>query len=185
MKAYIFLAQGFEEIEAVTPIDILRRAAIETVTVSITETNIVTGAHNISIITDKLFHEIVVTSEDYLILPGGMPGTANLMAHEELTNLIKNQYEENGQLAAICAAPSFFGKLGFLQGKEAISYPGFEKNLIGANISTKTVVKSGNILTAKALGVAISFSLNIVENIKGKETADKIANDICVDNNND
>lgn len=179
MKAYIFLAEGFEEIEAVTPIDILRRASIETITVSISASNAVTGAHGISFIADKLFHQIVVANEDYLILPGGMPGTANLMAHSGLNELIQKQYNNNQQMAAICAAPSFFGKLGFLEGKEAISYPGFEKNLIGAIISEKNVVKADNIITAKALGVSIPFSLQIVETIKGKAIADKIAAEIC------
>lgn len=178
MKAYIFLAEGFEEIEAIAPIDILRRAEIEVVTVSISEHSKVTGAHNIPVFADKLFSEIPVEADDYLILPGGMPGTAHLMAHEGLNALVKKQYDSGKPMAAICAAPSLLGKLGLLKGKEAISYPGFEENLLGAKISDKTVVQSGNIITAKAPGVAIPFALKIVETLKGKEVADKVAGEI-------
>lgn len=179
MKAYIFLAEGFEEIEAITPIDVLRRAEIETVTVSISNNKIVTGAHNISVESDMLFSEIEVCDDDYLILPGGMPGTANLIAHEELNMLVKTHCDKEKEIAAICAAPSLLGKLGILEGKEAISYPGFEKNLLGAKISEKTVVKSDNIITAKGPGVAISFALKIVETIKGKDVADDVALKMC------
>ena len=179
MRAYIFLAEGFEEIEAITPIDVLRRADVEVVTVSISNNKMVTGAHNISVESDKLFSEIEVSADDYLILPGGMPGTANLMAHEELNKLVKKQYDSGKEIAAICAAPSLLGKLGILEGKEAISYPGFEKNLVGATISEKTVVKSDNIITAKGPGVAILFALKIVETIKGKDVANDVAQKMC------
>ncbi|VBB48228.1 DJ-1 family protein [uncultured Paludibacter sp.] len=179
MKAYIFLADGFEEIEAITPMDVLRRAEIKVVTVSISNNKVVTGAHNIPVMADKLFTEINVSGDDYLILPGGIPGTANLMAHEGLNKLVKKQYDAGKEVAAICAAPSLLGKLGILEGKEAISYPGFEKNLIGAKISDKTVVKSENIITAKGPGVAIAFALKIVETIKGKTVADNVANGMC------
>lgn len=179
MKALIFLAEGFEEMEAITPLDILRRAGIETLTISISNKKEVIGAHQIKIIADKIIDEISVVENDYLILPGGMPGTSNLMAHEGLNTLIKKHYEAGKEVAAICAAPSLFGKLGLLQGKEAISYPRTEKNLVGAKISEKNVVKSQNILTAKGPGVAIAFALKIVETIKGKIVADKIAMDLC------
>lgn len=179
MKAYIFLANGFEEIEAIAPIDILRRAGIEIETVSISNQKKVTGAHNIPIVADKLFSEINVAVDDFLILPGGMPGTSNLMAHKELNELLKKQHDAGKNIAAICAAPSLLGKLGILEGKEAISYPGFEKNLLGAKISDKTVVKSGNIITGKGPGVAISFALKIVEIIRGKNMAKEVATALC------
>lgn len=179
MKAYIFLAEGFEEIEAITPIDILRRADIETITVSVSDNKLVTGGRNITLIADCLFAEISIENTDYIILPGGMPGTDNLMAHEGLNKVIKKHYDAGSELAAICAAPSVFGKLGLLEGKEAISYPGYEKNLTGAKLSTHTVVKAENIITAKGIGVAIPFALRIVETVKGKKLADKIAHDIC------
>ena len=179
MKAYIFLAEGFEEIEAITPVDILRRANIDTVTVSTSTDKMVKGAHGITVEADKLFSEIKFSSEDYLILPGGMPGTTNLMTHEGLNNLIKSHYNAGSRVAAICAAPSLLGKLGVLNGREAIVYPGYEKNLIGAKISEKTIVESDNVLTAKGLGVAIDFSLKIVEIIKDKAVANSIATSIC------
>lgn len=178
MKAYIFLAEGFEEAEAMIPVDILRRADIEIDTVSVTGEKIVTSSHRVPVVADKLFSEITVKADDYLILPGGMPGTTHLMAHEGLNLLIKKHYDAGNEVAAICAAPSVLGKLGILEGKEAIVFPGFEHNLLGATISTKSVVKSDNVITGKGMGVAIPFALKIVETIKGKETADKVKNAI-------
>ncbi|MGC3978315.1 MAG: DJ-1/PfpI family protein [Paludibacteraceae bacterium] len=182
MKALIFLADGFEEIEAITPIDILRRAGIDVVTISITDSKIVTGAHHIDVIADMFFSEAKIEDKDYLILPGGMPGTSNLMAHEELNKLVKKQVDNGKEIAAICAAPSLLGKLGLLEGKEAIVYPGFEKNLTGARISNRSVVKCDNIITAKGLGVAIPFALKIVETIKGRAIADKVKDALCLEN---
>lgn len=178
MKAYIFLAEGFEEGEAIIPVDILRRANIEIDTVSVTGEKIVTSSHKVPVIADKLFSEITVEADDYLILPGGLPGTTNLMEHKELNELLKKHYDAGNEVAAICAAPSVLGKLGILEGKEAIVYPGFENNLLGATISKKSVVKADNIITARGVGVAIPFALKIVETIKGKETADKVKNAI-------
>lgn len=180
MKAYIFLAEGFEEIEAIAPLDILRRAEIETITVSITSVATVNGAHCIPIVADTLFSEIQIADDDFLILPGGMPGTTHLMEHTQLNQLVKLHTEKGNAIAAICAAPSLLGKLNLLHGIEAISYPGFEQNLIGAIISEQSVVKSNNIITGKGPGVAISFALKLVETIKGKDVADRIASQICM-----
>ena len=137
MKVYLFLADGFEEIEAITPIDIFRRAGIEVTTISISEEKMVLGAHNIPIVTDKLFTEVDFNDNDLLYLPGGMPGTRNLQAHEGLKNLLIKQAGENKKIAAICAAPSILGGLGLLEGKEAICYPGFEDQLEGAILSKR------------------------------------------------
>jgi len=176
---YIFLADGFEEIEAITPIDLFRRAKLDVVTVSVTGKNEVNGAHGIKIQADKKFEEIEFDPKNLLLLlPGGQPGTDHLNAHDGLKKLLKSQYENNGLLAAICAAPLVLGGLGFLQDKEAICYPGVESSLTGAVISGKEVVKSGNIITSKGLGVAINFSLKIIEEIRGKAVADKIASSI-------
>ncbi len=178
MKVLVFLADGFEEIEAIVPIDIFRRAGIETTTVSISENKLVRGTHNIMVMADSLFNEMDFSEIDLLYLPGGMPGTRNLDEHVELKKLIQLQAAGNRKIAAICAAPSILGKMNLLNGKEAICYPGFEDKLYRAILSKDKVVKSGNISTAKGAGVALKFALKIVEDLKGKEAADKIAESI-------
>jgi 4-methyl-5(b-hydroxyethyl)-thiazole monophosphate biosynthesis len=175
MKVFIFLADGFEEIEAIAPIDIFRRANVEVVTVSISANKRVIGAHNVSVLADCLFSETDFSNNDLLFLPGGMPGTKNLDAHEGLKQLLQRQADKVKNIAAICAAPSILGKMNLLKDKEAICYPGFEDQLYGAILSKDKIVKSGNISTAKGAGVAIQFALKLVEELKGKETADKIA----------
>jgi len=180
MKAYIFLADGFEEIEAIAPIDIFRRAKIEVTTVSISENRIVQGAHGIPVIADYLFTETDFSDNDILYLPGGMPGTKNLDAHNGLKTLISKQMSENKNIAAICAAPSILGKMNLLNGKEAICYPGFENQLCGAILSKNKIVKSENIYTAKGAGVAVQFALKLVEELKGREVAQELANSICL-----
>jgi len=174
-KVFIFLADGFEEIEAIAPIDIFRRADIAVQTVSITADKVVRGAHNISVLADSLFSETDFSENDLLFLPGGMPGTKNLDEHEGLKKLLKKQADESKNIAAICAAPSILGKMKLLAGKEAICFPGYENQLTGAILSDKKIVKSGAISTAKGAGVAIEFALKLVEELKGKETADRIA----------
>lgn len=179
MKAYVFLAEGFEEIEAIVPIDILRRADIEVVTISISTSKEVCGAHNIIVLADCLFSETEFSNNDLLLLPGGMPGTKNLDAHNGLKDLLRKQAEEGKKIAAICAAPSILGKMGLLEGKEAICYPGYEDQLQGATLSENKIVKSGAIITAKGAGVAVEFALKLIEELKGKATADRIADMIC------
>ncbi|MFA5046145.1 MAG: DJ-1 family glyoxalase III [Paludibacter sp.] len=179
MKAFVFLADGFEEIEAIAPIDILRRADVEVITVSVSAVKTVRGAHGISVIADQLFSEADFSIMDLLILPGGMPGTANLDAHPGLKKLIRTHIEQNKKTGAICAAPSIPGKMGLLEGKEAICYPGFENQLLGATLSEKKVVKSGEIITAKGAGVALEFALKLVEELKGKVVADRVSDSIC------
>ena len=174
-KVFIFLADGFEELEAIAPIDILRRADIPVVSVSLTDSKIVIGAHRIQLIADQLFSETVFSDNAFLVLPGGGEGTRNLAAHKQLNELLLHQFERNKNLAAICAAPSVFGNLGILSGKEATCYPGFEEKLVGAEISDQTIVKSENIITAKGPGVAIQFALKIVETLKSSELAHEIA----------
>jgi len=177
-RAFIFLADGFEELEAIAPIDILRRADIPVVTVSVSDSRMVTGAHNLTLMADQLFSETDFSDNAMLILPGGGVGTKNLAAHKPLNELLLRQFEKNKNLAAICAAPSVFGNLGFLAGKEAVCYPGYEEKLVGAVLSDKSVVKSDNIITAKGAGVAIPFALKIVETLKGSELAHEIAKQI-------
>jgi protein deglycase len=178
----IFLADGFEEIEGLTVVDLLRRAGIQIDTISIMKRKEITGAHDIIVMADKLFED--VTSEEYcmLILPGGMPGTKNLGAHEGLVRLLKQYADENKLISAICAAPSVLGDNGILKGKRAICYPGFEERLEGAVITEQSVVKDGNIITSQGMGTAMDFGLAIIERLIDKETALKIKTSICYKN---
>ncbi len=176
MRILLFLAEGFEEIEAVAPIDVFRRAGINVTTVSVSDKLTVTGAHGIGVNADVIFEKADLSGDFLIYLPGGMPGTTNLDNHTGLKKLIEKQAAKGATIAAICAAPSILGKMGLLKEKEAICYPGFESFLTDAKISSSTIVKSGNILTAKGPGVAIPFALKIVEELKGKDTAQQVAN---------
>ncbi len=173
-KIAVQLAEGFEEIEAVTIIDILRRAELEVIVISITEKLEVTGSHNIKIIADQLFENTNYKTIDMIVLPGGMPGSINLNNHAGLKKEIV-EFSKNGkQLAAICAAPLVFGELGILKNKNATCYPGFENRLEGATTTGNNIELAGNIVTGKGAGVAMEFSLKIIEIFKGKEFADEL-----------
>lgn len=173
-KVYIFLAEGFEEVEALMTVDLLRRAGIDLQMVSITGNKQVTGSHHIKIEADKLYEEIEPQEADMLILPGGMPGTRNLAAHEGLCSWLKAFGQEGKGLAAICAAPSVLGANGLLEGKKAVCFPGFEGELTGAEVLAAPAVRDGNVVTAKGLGAAVEFSLAIVETLISKEKAMEI-----------
>ena len=177
---YLFLASGFEEIESIVVIDILRRSNMEITIVSIEKQLEVTGSHHITIKTDVIFENVIFENIEWLILPGGMPGTTNLNKHEKLKEIIKKHYEKGGSIAAICAAPLILGAMNLLQGKSAICYPGYESHLKGALLSHEKVVDAGNIVTAKGAGVTIPFALKIVEKSKGMDKAQEIANKIML-----
>lgn len=174
-KAALFLANGFEEIEALGTTDILRRAEISVTTVSVTGDLKVIGAHQIPVIADALFEETDFSIIDVLILPGGMPGASNLNAHDGLKKLLLKQVGEGKQIAAICAAPLVPGGLELLKGKNATCYPGFETHLLGANITGEKVTVDGTITTGKGPGLVFDFALQLVENIAGKGVRDKVA----------
>lgn len=174
-KIAVFLADGFEEIEAVSIIDILRRADIETTTISISGNREVNGSHKIKILADKLFNEINIDDYSMIVLPGGMPGSKNLNEHPGLREQILNFHEQNKMLGAICAAPLVFGNLGILKNKKATCYPGYENQLHGAVVTGEKTEVSGNIITGKGAGVAIDFALKIVETIKGEPFATELA----------
>jgi len=174
-EVFVFLAEGFEEMEAVGTIDVLRRGELNVTVVSISEKKTVIGAHNISVVADKLFPEVDFSSGEMLVLPGGMPGASNLNAHAELKALIQQYNSEGKRLAAICAAPLVFGGLGLLQGKKATTYPGFESMLTGATIIEEGTVKDGNIITGRGPGFVMDFGLAIVEELQGKAKADEVA----------
>jgi 4-methyl-5(b-hydroxyethyl)-thiazole monophosphate biosynthesis len=179
-KIAVHLADGFEEIEAISIIDVLRRAGLDVVTVSVTGKLEVNGAHQIKVLADRLFENVDYKDVYMIVLPGGMPGASNLNAHEGLRKKIKTFVAEDKQLAAICAAPLVFGNLGILEGKQAVCYPGFESHLKGADILQVPVVESGNIITGRGPGVAIQFALRIVEKMVSSEKAELIASQMLV-----
>ena len=177
---YMFLAEGFEEIEALCPLDLMRRAGLAVTTVGIGGTEI-TGAHGITVrsdIADRDFHD---ESPDLVFLPGGMPGTLNLAKSSVVMSAIRAAMTSNAYIAAICAAPSILGDMGLLAGKEAVCYPGFEDRLTGARLSQKRVVLDGRILTAAGMGVALDMGLAIVELLCGKEKAKELRHAVIAD----
>jgi 4-methyl-5(b-hydroxyethyl)-thiazole monophosphate biosynthesis len=179
-KIAVHLADGFEEIEAISIIDVLRRAGLSVVTVSVTGKLEVNGAHQIKVLADKLFESVDYSDVYMIVLPGGMPGASNLNAHEGLRQKIKAFFDGGKQLAAICAAPLVFGNLGILAGKQAVCYPGFESHLKGAYIIQVQVVESGNIITGRGPGAAIQFALKIVEKLVSAEKAELLAGQMLV-----
>lgn len=172
---YIHLADGFEEVEALTVLDVLRRAQMEARTVSITGNKQVTGAHQITVEADMLFEETDYETCEMIVLPGGMPGAETLGRHQGLTNHIRCFAEHDKYLAAICAAPMVFGALGILKGKNATIYPGMEDQLVGAQYQNEKVVVDGKIITSMGPATAMPFALKLVELLKGKAASDQVA----------
>lgn len=170
----IFLAEGMEEIEALTVVDICRRAKIDIQTVSITEKPWVTGSHGIKVETDMVFSEVDFDAVDMIVLPGGMPGTVNLENCEPLMQKVDEFYEMGKYIAAICAAPSIFGHRGMLEGRKACCYPSFEEQLAGAQVSRNPVEDSAHVITSRGMGTAIDFALRIVTCVNGQQCADAI-----------
>ena len=180
-SAAVFFATGFEEVEALTVVDLLRRAGIETVCVSIDNKERVTGSHNITVEMDEGLDRLDFGLFDILICPGGMPGTKNLEACEWLTGNIRSSYENGKYIAAICAAPSIFAHMGLLQGRKACIYPGMEDELYqnGADAcQDEKVMKSGSIITSRGVGTAIPFALEIISTLLGQEKSDELAKSI-------
>lgn len=169
----VLLADGFEEIEALTPVDMLRRAGKNVVTVGITGKT-VTGAHGIPVIADCEPKDLPHGKIECLILPGGMPGTKNLDASPETDALINRTLSDGGRLAAICAAPSVLGKRGLLRGKKATCYPSFERFLEGATASTEKVVTDENVTTSRGAGTAMDFALELVSLLVSPEKSDEL-----------
>jgi len=175
------LAVGFEEVEAISIIDVLRRADLEVIVVSVTGKTEVAGAHQIKVVADALFENVDFDQVDMIVLPGGIPGATNLDAHSGLKKVIRKFDAEQKQLAAICAAPLVYGNLGILEGKQAVCYPGYEKYLKGAEVLSIPVVESGNVITGRGVGVALKFALKIVEKMVSKEKAEILAKQILLD----
>lgn len=174
-KVAVFFAEGYEEIEALTVVDICRRAGIGTDMVSVTGMKEVTSSHGVSVKMDKTFSELDFEEYDMLVLPGGMPGTKNLEAHEELMGQIDAFYERGKYIGAICAAPSIFGHRGILKGRRACCYPSFESHLEGAEVTAGPVEISDNVITSRGMGTAIEFGLAILTVLCGEEKAGELA----------
>ena len=161
-KVCVLLADGFEEIEGLTVVDLLRRAKIYVDTISIMDDYIVHGAHGINVQTEDLFDEVDFDEFDMVVLPGGMPGTLQLGDHERVNGIIREFAEQKKLVAAICAAPSVLGAAGILEGKTAVCHPGFEGELKGANVIYENVAVDENIITSRGMGTAFDFGLAIV-----------------------
>lgn len=177
-KIGIFLADGFEEIEGLTVVDILRRAGVEVTMISIMGRKEIHGAHEITVLADKLYEEAAFAELDGVVLPGGMPGTTNLGAHAGVKEQISAFVAGGKLVAAICAAPSVLGENGILKGKKAVCYPSFEEKLLGAEVTFDEVAVDGNVITSRGMGTAIPFALALTEYLVDAATAEKLSDSI-------
>ena len=171
----IFLAEGFEEIEALAVVDLCRRCGLQIDMVSVTGSREVAGAHGISVKADRLFEETVFADYSMLLLPGGMPGTKNLEAHDGLMEQLDAFYEAGKYIGAICAAPTIFGHRGFLKVRKACCYPGMEEQLTGAVVTEGPVETAGHVVTSRGMGTAIDFGLAVVGLFCGQDRAEQLA----------
>ena len=178
MAVAVFFANGYEEIEALTVVDLTRRAGIETWMVSITDEKMVTGSHGISVSMDKTLTEVNFDEVEMIVLPGGMPGTLNLEACEPLMDKVKEFDKAGKYISAICAAPTVFGHLGLLNGKKACCYPSMEEGLVGAEVTYESTATAEHILTSRGMGTAIDFGLQIIAKFQGQEAANEMAKKI-------
>ena len=180
-KAIVFLANGFEEMEALGTVDILRRGGIEVTTVSITTDPVVIGAHNVPVTADTTLNNALLNDADALILPGGMPGASNLNDSETVKEALLGQYREGRIVAAICAAPMVLGGLGLLKGRKATCYPGFEDKLEGVSYTRQGVITDGNITTARGLGYALDLGIELIRLLMGPQHAQMVKDSIQYD----
>ncbi len=173
-KIGIFMANGCEEIEGLTVVDILRRGGVDIDMISITDCAQVTSSHRVTFRTDTVKSAVTFEKLDGIVLPGGMPGTLNLGADETVRRVVYDFAASGKLVAAICAAPSVLGEAGVLQGKKATCHPGFEEKLIGAQVSMDPVVRDGNIITSRGMGTAIAFGLEILDYLRGPEAVEQV-----------
>lgn len=177
-KAYVFLADGFEDIEGLTVVDLLRRADIQVTTVSIKDEKAVTTSHGVSLLTDTVFSETDFEDADMLVLPGGKRGTENLRHDAALAELLRKHYAAGRWVAAICAAPTVLSGLGFLKGRKATSYPTVLSMLDCRETSEEPVVTDGNVITSRGMGTSTDFSLQIISVLVSPEKAREIADQV-------
>ena len=173
-KVYAFLAEGLEEVECLAVVDVLRRSGVEVTLVSVGETKEIVGSHGIRLTADALFEETNPDQADILFLPGGMPGTKYLQAHQGLAEAIRKAAKQGRRIAAICAAPSILGTMGLLKGRTATCYPGFEDMLEGASYTSQGVITDGNITTSRGLGYALALGLELIRLLQGPQQAERI-----------
>ena len=177
-KVGVFFGTGYEEIEALTVVDLLRRAGIEVQCISIDNRKQVMGSHKINVEMDAGIGDVDFESLDMIVCPGGMPGTRNLEACDVLIEQIRSFYEKGKLIGAICAAPSIFGHMGLLKGRKACIFPGMEEELVGAEVVYDDVVQSEHVITSRGMGTAIAFGLEIIYNLIDKETAQNLGRKI-------
>ena len=175
----VLLATGFEEIEAITVIDVLRRAELEVTILGVGGEKI-SGAHGLQVETDQSLEEGVSLEWDAIVLPGGLPGATNLRDNPQVLELVRSIHSAGGKLAAICAAPIVLGRAGVLQGRQATCYPGFEDGLEGAECSQERVVVDGNLTTSRGPGTSLDFALSLVAQLKDQQTADALREGMLV-----
>ena len=180
MSVYVHLATGFEELEALSPVDVLRRGGVDVKTVSVTGEKTVVGSHGIPVTADLLFSEADYENCEMIVLPGGLPGATNLGAHEGLCGKIREFFSAGKYTAAICAAPMVFGALGILEGKKATIYPGMEAELKGAVPTGELVVTDGTVITGKGPGAALPFALKLLALLADQETADTVGSGMLI-----
>ena len=175
-KVYVFLADGFEDVEALIPVDVLRRGGVDVTTVSISDFPLVTSAHGVNIEADIMFEQGDFSDADLIFLPGGMPGASNLFAHKGVCKVVVDQFAAGKKVAAICAAPGVvLGQMGILEGKKATCYPGFEQMLDGATYTADLVTVDGNVTTAEGPAAAFPFAYELLAQLVDKKTSDQIA----------
>ena len=175
-KVYVFLADGFEDVEALIPVDVLRRGGVDVTTVSISDFPLVTSAHGVNIEADIMFEQGDFSDADLIFLPGGMPGASNLFAHKGVCKVVVDQFAAGKKVAAICAAPGVvLGQLGILEGKKATCYPGFEQMLDGATYTADLVTVDGNVTTAEGPAAAFPFAYELLAQLVDQKTSDQIA----------
>ena len=174
-KVYIFLAEGFEEAEAMIPVDVMRRGGVNIETVSVTGNINVTGAHGVTMTADVLFENADINSADLLVLPGGLPGATNLNEHAGLRKALVEQNKQGKLVAAICAAPMVLGSTGILKGRRATCYPGFEQYLEGAEYTHELCTIDGNITTGEGPAAAFPFAYALLSQLAGDDKARQVA----------
>lgn len=174
MKVYVMLAQGFEIAEAMVPIDILRRARVEVKTVAIADNQLVTSSNGTPVMADQLLGQSNLSDGDMLFLPGGMPGSNNLRDSQPVADVIREYHKANKWLAAVCAAPMVYGLMGILEGEKATCFPGFEKDLLGAEFQKKTAVRSGHFITGCGAGAVFDLGREMAAVLVGEDTADAV-----------
>jgi len=174
-KVCVFLAEGFEEIEALTVVDLLRRASIYVDTISISDEYNIQGSHGITVQTEDLFDEVNFAEFDMIVLPGGMPGTSNLGMHSGVRRIVKDFAESGKGVAAICAAPTLLGDLGLLKGRRVTCFPSMEKKITGAILTGAPVMDDDNIITGQGAGAAVDFALKLIAVLEGEDKAGEIA----------